>query len=247
MQINSYIYGTSFFHKYDIRAKIIFTFLISISSFFISLWYWLLFLSLFFILLSLTSIGIKETWRGFERILPILIFLVLLSPLQNRSGIEGIYIGNVKIVSYDGLWTVFSVAMRFISISYAFMLLVETERSEDIIEALLWFHLPYNASLMFSLVLRYIPYFGSLYEDIRLSMSLREKEGKRGYPIMPTITALTVAAIKMIPNTASSLEERGFGRKTRKKANKLPPISPASFTQIALSFILPITLAFAAR
>lgn len=242
MQINSYIYGTSLYHRLDIRAKIIFTLLISVAAFFISAWYALLSLAVFFILLSLLSIGIKETWRGFLRLLPILIFLIVLSPLQDRSGIDGIFIKGVKLVTYDGLWTVFRVGMRFIAISYAFMLLVETERSEDMIYALMWFRLPYNAALMFSLTLRYIPYFGSLYEDIRLSMSLRQKEGKRGYPIMPTITALTVAAIKMIPNTASALEERGFGRDTRRDINKVAPITPFIFTQIAICVILPIAL-----
>ena len=243
MQINTYIYGNSLYHHFDIRAKLIFSILISIALFFIDTWFILLSLALFFILLSLYSVGIKETWKGFLRLLPILIFLVLLSPLQDRSGEGAYFIKGFKLVTYDGLWTVFRVAMRFISISFAFMLLIETERSEKIISALEWFHPSYKVALMFSLVLRYIPYLGSLYEDIRLSMSLREKEGKRGYPIMPTITALTVAAIKMVPNTASALEERGFGLKSRKPSNKLG-ITFSSFTQIAISFILPIILLY---
>ena len=241
MQINTYIYGTSLYHRVDIRAKLVFTIFISIALFFISTWYVLLSSAVFFLLLSLYSVGIKESCRGFMRLLPILIFLVLLSPLQNRSGEGALFIKSFKLVTYDGLWTVFRVAMRFISISYAFMLLIETERSERIILALEWFHLPYKVALMFSLVLRYIPYLGSLYEDIRLSMSLRLKEGKKGYPVMPTITALTVAAIKMIPNTASALEERGFGLKSRKPVNKLG-FSFSIFTQMSISFILPIIL-----
>ena len=241
MQINTYIFGTSLYHRMDIRAKLIFTILISISSFFINTWQALIALDIFFLLLSLYSVGIKETSLGFRRLLPILVFLLLFSPLQNRSGSDGIFINGFKLVSFDGLWTIVRVGTRFILISYAFMLLIETERSEMLISALEWFHLPYNVALMLSLTLRYIPYLGSLYEDIRLSMALRLKEGKRGYPIMPTITALTVAAIKMIPNTASALEERGFGLKGRKPIKRLGN-TPSSFTQILLSLILPISL-----
>lgn len=241
MQINTYIYGTSLYHRMDIRAKLLFTILISISSFFLNSWQALIALDIFFLLLSFYSVGINETLKGFRRLLPILIFLLLFSPLQNRNGSDGIFINGFKLVTFDGLWTIVRVGARFIMISYAFMLLIETERSEMIISALEWFQLPYNVALMLSLILRYIPYLGSLYEDIRLSMALRLKEGKRGYPIMPTITALTVAAIKMIPNTASALEERGFGLEGRKPIKKLAN-SFSSFTQILLSLILPIIL-----
>ncbi len=244
MQINTYIYGTSLYHKMDIRAKLVFTILISISLFFVNSFYALFPIAFFFVCLSLYSVGLKETLNGFLRLLPVLLFLFLLSPLQSRNSDNAIYIKSFKLVTYDGLRLALRVALRFISVSYAFMLLIETERSERIVIALEWFRLPYNVALTLLLVLRYIPYLGSLYEDIRLSMSLRLKEGKRGYPIMPTITALTVLAIKMIPNTASALEERGFGLKGRKADEKLS-FSPSVFTQIVISFILPIIFIFA--
>lgn len=242
MQINMYIYGTSFYHKLDIRAKLLFTLASSFASFFVTSWYGLLLIGFGFVVLSLLSVGVKETWLGFKRLAPILFFLFLLSPLQSRAGEGLLYIGTFKLLTKEGLWTAYKVSMRFIAISYAFMLLIETEQSEKIIQALEWYKLPYNVALMLSLVLRYIPYLGSLYEDIRLSMSLRLKEGKRGYPVMPTITALTVAAIKMIPETAAALEERGFGLKERKAMKKMT-FRSSLLLQLLLSVMLPLAFA----
>lgn len=246
MQINTYIYGTSFYHKFDIRAKLLFTLLISISAFFVSNPFFLLFLALAFVVVSMLSVGAKESFLCFKRLSLILLFLFLFSPLQNRSSVEGIYISSFKLVTYDALMTSYRVAMRFIAISYAFMLLIETEKSERIIDAFEWYKLPENVSLMLSLVLRYIPYIGSMYEDIRLSMSLRLKEGKRGYPIFPTIIALTVASIKMIPQTASSLEERGYGSKSAIKRRRFGR-NPYLLIEFIISIILPVIFLFGGR
>ena len=121
------------------------------------------------------------------------------------------------------------------------MLLLLTERNEDIIKGLRAFHLPYNAALTASMILRFIPYLGYLFSEIRDSMSLRLEEGKRGYPIIPSITALTVSAIRMIPCTASALEERGFGlRRSHKEQHIARP--EHYFTQWAIGVIIPLSL-----
>ena len=246
MQINTYIYGTSFYHKFDIRAKLLFTLLISISVFFCQRVFVLTAVAFLFIAVSIVSVGVKETWFGFKRLALILFFLFLFAPLQKRASVEGIYIGSFKLVTYASLLTSYLVAMRFISISYAFMLLIETEKSERIIDAFEWYKLPGNVSLMLSLVLRYIPYIGSMYEEIRLSMSLRLKEGKRGYPIFPTIIALTVASIKMIPQTASSLEERGYGSGEAIKRNRFNK-SKSLLIDFAICIILPLFILLGGR
>lgn len=246
MQINTYIYGTSFYHRFDIRAKLLFTLLMSIAVFFCQRPFVLLAVALSFVLLSIVSVGAKETWLGFKRLALILLFLFLFAPLQKRASIEGIYIGSFKLVTFESLLMSYMVAMRFISISYAFMLLIETEKSERIIDAFEWYKLPVNVSLMLSLVLRYIPYIGSMYEEIRLSMSLRLKEGKRGYPIFPTIIALTVASIKMIPQTASSLEERGYGAGEALKRNRFAK-SRLLLIEFIISTILPVIVLLGGR
>lgn len=133
------------------------------------------------------------------------------------------------------------IVSRLGGISCALMLLLLTERNENIIRGLRAFHIPYAAALTASMILRFIPYLGMLFSAIRDSMSLRLEEGKRGYPVLPSITALAVAAIRMIPETAASLEERGFGRKGRSTDDRLPR-PRGYFLQWLIGAIIPISL-----
>ena len=239
MQINTYIYGSSFYYRFDVRAKILFSILMSVAIFMIKSLPMSVFIALSAVALSLISVGMKETMKGFKRLLPIIFFLFLFSPLSERNGQPMIVIGDFMLFSYEGLFHALRSASRFISISFIFFLLIETERSENIVKGLRFYHLSYNAAVTISLVLRYIPYLGSLFEDIRDSMSLRLNENKRGYPIMPTITALTISAVKMVPELASALEERGFGLKSRKDYGKLR-FSWLFFTHLIISVTLPL-------
>ena len=239
MQMNTYIYGNSFYYHFDVRAKLFFSVFMSVIIFFIKGWAVSLSVAIIALILSIYTVGLKETFRGFKRILPIIIFLFIFSPLSEREWRPLIEIGSFMLLSAEALLHAVQSASRFISISYIFFLLMETERSENIVKGLRFYHLSYNAAITISLTLRYIPYLGSLYEDIRGSMSLRLRENKRGYPIMPTITALTISAVKMVPELASAMEERGFGLKSRRDYGKLS-FSWVSFTHFAISVILPL-------
>ncbi len=240
MSINNYIYGDSFYYRFDIRAKLLFTVLMSIALFTSNSSLISLSAMLAIIVLSIISVKGKETIKGFKRLLPIIIFLFLFSPLYERAGNPLIIIKAFVLITEEGLDHAILASSKFIAISYLFFLLMETERSENIVKGLRFYRLSYNAALTISLVLRYIPYLGSLFEEIRDSMSLRLKENKRGYPIMPTITALTIAAVKMAPELASALEERGFGRSGRKDYRKLK-VSKTLFTHLFIGAILPLS------
>ena len=239
MNTSSYIYGESFYHKYDIRAKLFFTFLYSILVFFVRSWYGLIAFPLIPFAVFLVSLGGIETWRAIKRILPVIILLFLFLPLQDRGGNPIVGINGFVFVTGEGLYRVCRLASRFIALSLILMLLIETERSENIIRGLRFYRMPYNVALLFSMILRFIPYLGSMFDEIRASMSLRLTEGKRGFPIMPSITAFAVASVRMIPDTAAALEERGFGRKERRDYKGLKT-SPKLFTELFLSAILPI-------
>ena len=239
MNTSSYIYGTSFYHRYDVRAKLIFTLLYSILIFFIHSWYGLLSSAVVPFIIFIFSLGWKETAKAMKRLLPVLILLFIFLPLQDRNGTPLLVINDFSVFTAEGLYRVSRLASRFVSLSLILMLLIETERSENIIKGLRFFRLPYNASILLSIILRFIPYLGSLFEEIRASMSLRLTEGKRGFPIMPSITAFAVASVRMIPDTAAALEERGFGRRGRTEYKKLP-LSWKVFTEFVISAILPV-------
>lgn len=241
MNVSSYIYGTSFYHKFDVRPKLISTLLFSVIAFIMSSWTGFALIFLMPLVIMVLSVGAKETWRCYSRLIPIFILLILFIPLQKRSGLPILSVGGFVVMTEEGLWIIMRIIARLGGISGALMLLLLTERNEDIIKGLRAFRMPYNAALTVSIILRFIPYLGSLFTEIRDSMSLRLEEGKHGYPILPSITALAVAAIKMIPDTAASLEERGFGRRNQRKSIKLP-YPEGYLTQWLIGVIIPFSL-----
>ena len=239
MNTESYIHGTSFYHRLDVRPKLLFTLLWSVMIFFIHSWYGLLLSVLIPVIIFIISLHVKETVAAFKRIMPIIVLLFLFLPLQDRGGTVLLSINGFVLITMEGLYRVCRLAARFSSLSFILMLLISTTRSVSIIKGLRYYHLPYTLSLLFSMILRFIPYLGSVFEDIKASMSLRLTEGRRGFPVMPSITAFAVAAVRMIPDTAAALEERGFGRKGRTDYGKLG-YTPHLLTQMLFSAILPV-------
>ncbi len=241
MNADSYIYGTSFYHRFDVRPKLLFTLLYIIAVFFAESWYGIAGIVLLPLLISLSSVGAAETLRAIRRILPILILLFVFLPLQRRDGTPALVFSGTVIATEEGIYAVIRTAARFTALSMILMLLLMTSRNESIIAGLRFYHLSYNASIILSVMLRFIPYLGSVFSCIRDSMSLRLTEGKRGFPIFPSVTAFIVSAVRMIPDTASALEERGFGRKGRTEYRRLEN-GRWLLTEFALSAILPLIM-----
>ena len=239
MNTESYIYGTSFYHRFDVRPKLLFTLLYSVAVFFVHSWYGLSASILLPAAVFFISLGGKELWKAFLRLLPVLVLLVVFLPLQERDGRALFSLSGLVLITREGLERVCRLAVRFSSLSLALMLLMFTERSENIIRGLRFYHLPYSVSLLLSMILRFIPFLGAEFEEIRDAMSLRLNESKRGFPVMPSITAFTVAAVRMIPDTAAALEERGYGRSGRTEYGKLE-YAPGLLTQFAISAIVPV-------
>ena len=239
MNADSYIYGTSFYHVFDPRPKLLFTLLYAFLSFFVSSWYGMVLFPLVACILFALSLGFGELWKGAKRILPVVILLLVFLPLQDRAGIALLSFRGFVLVTHEGWGRVARLISRFVSISMVLMLFMETVRSVDIIKTLRYYHLPYSVALLFSMILRFIPYLGSLFEDIRDSMSLRLNEDRNGVPILPSITAFTLSAVRMIPDTAAALEERGFGNGRHSDYGMLKSYK-GLFTEFMLSAILPI-------
>ena len=136
MNTSSYIYGTSFYHRYDVRAKLIFTLLYSVLIFFIHSWYGLLSSAVVPFIIFIFSLGWKETAKAMKRLLPVLILLFIFLPLQDREGTPLLVINDFSVFTAEGLYRVSRLASRFVSLSLILMLLIETERSENIIKGL---------------------------------------------------------------------------------------------------------------
>ncbi len=243
MSIEAYIEGTSLYHRFDTRPKLIFTLLYILLCFVPESPLSLLFILLLPFSISLMAVG-KEAFRNILRVMPVVILLFLFSPFQARDGNPLLALSGVTILTEEGSYQVYRIAVRFVSIALILMDLLQTSRNAEIIKALRWFHMPYKAALSLSMMLRFIPHLAFMFSEIRDAMSLRLGEGKRGYPLLPSVTALTILAVRMIPESAAALEERGFGRKRTKEAFSYPGLYSI---QMAISVIIPVILFFIMR
>ncbi len=247
MRYDSYIAGSSLYHRFDVRAKLIFTVLMCVSVFFkmpLCIQYTLTVLA---IVLSLSSVSLKTTLRTLRLTLPVIIFMLLFMPLQERSGEPLLVIKDFTVITHEGLYMVQVLLNRFVTISILCTLLIQTSSSRDILLALRFFRLPYQAALVLSLSLRFIPSFASTFSRIRDSQRLRlpnpddDEKGGNGYiKLMPTFTSALVVALKSISTTAAFLDLRGYGRNVKRSDFHVLPIGAKQFTHLALSVILPL-------
>lgn len=243
MKMGTYVFGRSFYHALDARAKLIFTLMFSIAliqSPSLCPAFSMMALS---ILLSLVSVGIKESFLNFRRIALLVAFIILFSPLQKRDGEPLLEIGSFLLLSKQGALSSALILFKFIGISFIFSLLLETERIEEVIAALRYFRVPYSISLTISMTLSFIPALINRYSEIREAVSLRLNDEGKKEGMMAILVSLIVSAIKLVPESASALEERGFTGRAVNGYRRLS-MSPLIFTEIILSVIIPIAFIF---
>lgn len=250
MKSNSYIPGKGLYYSFDIRAKLLFTILISIVLFLPVAPLVIYALALLIILLSVTQIGVKATWHAFSLILPMLIFMVIFMPFQQRGSEPLLSIGSFVLITREGLSSFSLFACRFIFISILFSLLLATTEPKDILPAFRFYRLPYNASLVLSLAIRFIPEIGATYKQIRESQRLRlpnpDDERARRHKLrsmMPTLTSTLVVVLKGIPYSAAALEMRGYGRSNSRSSFHVLPPAKGLIPHFLLAVLVPV-LAF---
>ena len=245
MQINTYIAGSSLYHRFDVRAKIIFTILMCIVVFFDMPLYVHYALILLITLLSLTTVKLKVTLHNIKLMLPVTIFMVIFMPLQERGGSALLSYRGFTIITTEGLNIVQVLISRFYFISMICTLLLESSTSRDILLALKSFHLPDSFCMVLSLALRFIPSFASTFTRIKDSQRLRlpnpdeEGEKKSFTKLIPTFTSALVVALKSINTTAAALDLRGYGRSKNKTEFYTLEGGKKLFTHLAISIIIP--------
>ena len=237
-----YIYSKTLYHKADARGKILFSILYSLAVLLTSSIPYAYSLLAVTVCLSLYAVGWRETLEDFRRVMLIVICIFLCMPLQSRSGDPLITIGSFKLVTTEGFHKALLINAKFLTISYVFSLLLETTRLEVIILALRAFRLPYSAALTLTLSLSLIPTLSDAYLEIKDSMSLRINEERKRESLLAVVVAVIVRSIKTIPETASTLEERGYGRNIKRTSYRKLENSPRRYTEIAFSIIIPLAL-----
>lgn len=211
MTVQTYLDRNSILHKLDERVKLLWTFSFIIGLFLTSNLVVLAFLSLFMIIFSISCVGFKPSYKTFSNINFMIFILILCSFLTRRE--EPWLINNVLSVS-SFKYTLLLI-LRFISISYASVLLFQTSRIERIIRALTYFKLPKNFALTITLSFRFIPFVFETMDLVEQSHRLRTNGSKFTFKekislLNHKLISAIIVSLKSATNLAMHLSHRGF-------------------------------------
>ncbi len=212
-------------HRYDCRLKL-FLLPLLLVLFFLPLGTAALCgYTLFFIVLTLFALGYREVLLPLKAIFPLLILIAILTPLFHRSGQPLVEIGIFAFMTDEGAAETLSYIARFSGISTLFFLFFRTTAMENILLGLSWYRLPYNATLVISIALRYIPHLAGLYGQIKAAHALRcgindelpsRRIGSRLGQLFPVLVSLVIQSVKTIPTLTMALELKGIGRSNQR-------------------------------
>lgn len=220
MITSTYLERNSFLHKTDPRIKLFLLLFLTISFFLTDQIPVTAVYLLFITVLIILSCGFKEIFIPLKTIYPILIFIIILTPPFHTGGIIYLQIQSFVLLSYNGLEETLRLIVRFTGITSIFFLFFRTTSIDELILSLRWFKLPYNATLIITIALRYIPHMIGIYTNVLDAHKLRKNWNDpqpKGYlaarikKILPVLVSVLIQSIKTIPTLAMALELKGLG------------------------------------
>jgi len=244
--------GETFLHRYDCRLKLLLLPLFTVVFLLPLSWFSLAGAAGLLLVTASAAVGRRDMWIPFRMIWPLLLFILLLTPLFHRSGPALITAGEMVLVTLEGLTESLKYIFRFLGITYLFFLFFRTTPMEDLLLGLAWFRLPYTATLVISIALRYIPHLAGLYGRIKgahalrcgtSDLPLRKERFARIKKIFPILVSLMIQSVKTIPVLTMALELKGIGRTNRRTRLRGLPDNPALGRQILLSAVLLVLVA----
>lgn len=232
------------YSRFDLRAKIIFTLLMTILVFLINKTASLFLLSIIIFFFSLFEVGIKGVKKSISLILLMMVIMTLLVPLEERSGEPLIVLNSFVLVTKEGLASYLERINRFFFLSFLYSLLITTSHFYDLTPALRFFCLPPSFILTLSLALRFIPLLTKTFYRVKDSQSLRmsERDKRDKISVVSNLTSVLVIALKSITTTIQALKLRGVGYvKNPTSYRELKSVKEV-LTDFLLSAIIPFIL-----
>ncbi len=222
----------AFLYKIDPRLKLILMLLYTVAFF------WPVSLTRYALLLvpvvaaGFITCGWKQFLSVFKLILPLLILTAILTPF------------------FSGIQETGRIILRFIGITALFFLYFKTTDSDEFIQTLRFFGMPYRLALVISISTSYIPLLLDTYRDAEAAHKLRYTEScprvsrwnfiARFRAILPVLASVLIQAVKNIPILAMALEIRGVG-KTKPTVFRPIQCETPLYKQLLLYF-LPVTV-----
>ncbi len=194
---STFIHGNSILHKADPRLKTIILLSIVIIFFLPLSIPAMLILFTGLLLIGINSLGFLKALQPVKMILPILIFVSILTPPFFRGGETILIVKNIIILTSEGLFHTLRLVLRFTGITVSFYIFFSTTSINDFILTLEWFKLPYKAALVITIALRYIPSMVIIYNNIQDAHRLRSSNNGKNYfgkklsKVFPTLVSGT--------------------------------------------------------
>jgi len=135
-------------------------------------------------LITALCLGARDLTRPILSIMPILLLILILTPIFFRGGRPLVRLYTWVILSSGGLNETARIFVKFIGITLSFHLFFRTTDLNDLILSLRWFGLPYRLALAVTIAFRYIPDMITTYSNIvdahKLRMSYPETAASGG-------------------------------------------------------------------
>ncbi len=226
MMVAFSIPGSGILHRFDPRAKLA-ALVAVLPAFVVRLAPWVpLAYSGLLAVLVVVALGPRELLRSFKAIAPILLIILVLTPVFRRGGDLVWAPFGLHILTREGLLESLRLVGRFTGLTLAFFAVFRTLELDELVLALRWYGLPYRPALTLIMAFRFIPTLVTLYQDVQDAHSLRSA-GERpvGFfgRILPQLTSVFIQAIRMVPSLAMALETRGLGRRTQRTEWRVLP------------------------
>jgi len=216
LSLSWYVDGKSFLHRAGSLPKLAFVAFLWIVSFIFASPLWNAAL-LFFIVgvLLVTRVPFSSMKAYLKVIVPIMLLFLILFPLFSRGGIVFFVLGPV-VISWVGVSGGIIAASRLGSLFLSTVgILLTTTRERDLIGGMMRGGLPFEASFLLMMTLRFISLSMSDLTTIRearraRAMPERENPVQLLRNLISIVIPLFVATIRRIQTSSNALEVKGF-------------------------------------
>lgn len=213
---DTYVPGTSYFHRLDPRVKLWSMLLAVILAFLLPD---LVLPALFLFVIHVVLLIVEVPWHTLARLWREMSFLIVLicvlQPFARPSGQILAELGPLCLTA-GGIVNAINTALRTLNIAFVVGGLLFTTEHRALIQGFVALGFPYTWGLTISLALRFLPAIQSLFQAVRDAQAARGwiSEGsilQRIRDYIPILVAVLIGILRMSDDLTLALAARGLG------------------------------------
>lgn len=197
---------------------------------------------LFFVMLGAKTVRLLKRLRGF---ILVIVFVALMQSIFNGGGRTIVSIGNVSILTTEGLLRGANTLLRLSTVMTSASIFTLTT-SRRMVQGLIQLKIPYEFAFMTSVALRFLPVFSQEFRDTLVAIQLRGVDLKR-IPFRQKLKMytsilmpVTYSAVDRAQKLSCTMELRAFRAHDRRTSRFVLKFSAVDYVYM---LILPIATA----